>query len=202
MQCRDSNPRPSERESPPITTRPGLPPNEKMFSHWYASGFLQFKIPQVLVIEPVYRIQVPTTLMVHGFAISRYFNAYDVHGLGRADRWSRQQLLRGQVRGLPSARRREWPLANHHFPLHLDRRRPHRLPPSLLRLSGRLHGPLVQHEPHCRLAKRPLDHRAENEIRHSLVSTRQLHLCKLFWGICQHLPTCSTRSQCHKQILE
>ena len=24
---RDSNPRPSERESPPITTRPGLPPN-------------------------------------------------------------------------------------------------------------------------------------------------------------------------------
>ena len=25
IQCRDSNPQPSERESPPITTRPGLP---------------------------------------------------------------------------------------------------------------------------------------------------------------------------------
>ena len=26
IRCRDSNPRPLERESPPITTRPGLPP--------------------------------------------------------------------------------------------------------------------------------------------------------------------------------
>ena len=26
MRCRDSNPQPSEHESPPITTRPGLPP--------------------------------------------------------------------------------------------------------------------------------------------------------------------------------
>ena len=28
IRCRDSNPRPSEHESPPITTRPGLPPLE------------------------------------------------------------------------------------------------------------------------------------------------------------------------------
>ena len=27
LRCRDSNPRPSEHESPPITTRPGLPPS-------------------------------------------------------------------------------------------------------------------------------------------------------------------------------
>ena len=26
LQCRDSNPRPSKHEFPPITTRPGLPP--------------------------------------------------------------------------------------------------------------------------------------------------------------------------------
>ena len=29
IQCRDSNPRPLEHESPPITTRPGLPPKSK-----------------------------------------------------------------------------------------------------------------------------------------------------------------------------
>ena len=30
IRCRDSNPRPMERESIPITTRPGLPPHEVM----------------------------------------------------------------------------------------------------------------------------------------------------------------------------
>ena len=32
IRCRDSNPRPSERESLPITTRPGLPPNSFFFA--------------------------------------------------------------------------------------------------------------------------------------------------------------------------
>ena len=31
MWCRDLNPRPSELESPPITTRPGLPPNLSLY---------------------------------------------------------------------------------------------------------------------------------------------------------------------------
>ena len=31
IRCRDSNPRPSEHESPSITTRPGLPPNFCLF---------------------------------------------------------------------------------------------------------------------------------------------------------------------------
>ena len=36
----DSNPRPSERESPPITTRPGLPPrSDEFLSRWYLQFF-------------------------------------------------------------------------------------------------------------------------------------------------------------------
>ena len=34
LRCRDSNPRPLERESPPIATRPGLPP----LDIWIVSG--------------------------------------------------------------------------------------------------------------------------------------------------------------------
>ena len=35
LRCRDSNPRPLEHESPPKSTRPGLPPNMGMFNWWY-----------------------------------------------------------------------------------------------------------------------------------------------------------------------
>ena len=33
IRCRDSNPRPLDRESPPITTRPGLPPLRYLFKY-------------------------------------------------------------------------------------------------------------------------------------------------------------------------
>ena len=40
IRCRDSNPRPSECESLPITTRPGLPPNNIIFSlSFFEIGF-------------------------------------------------------------------------------------------------------------------------------------------------------------------
>ena len=39
IRCRDSNPRPLERESPPITTRPGLPP----ISIFYILVFCHFE---------------------------------------------------------------------------------------------------------------------------------------------------------------
>ena len=34
IQCSDSNPQPSEHKSPPITTRPGLPPKLAIFVSW------------------------------------------------------------------------------------------------------------------------------------------------------------------------
>ncbi len=44
------------------------------------------------------------------------------HG-GRDDRGRREQPLRRQVRGLPTTRWREWPLADYHLLVHLDRGR-------------------------------------------------------------------------------
>ena len=41
---RDSNPRPLERESPPITTRPGLPPLDLFFLTILINDFLDLKI--------------------------------------------------------------------------------------------------------------------------------------------------------------
>ena len=47
IRCRDSNPRPLERESLPITTRPGLPPLRDTFSYvtqWSALWLHQFRL--------------------------------------------------------------------------------------------------------------------------------------------------------------
>ncbi len=51
------------------------------------------------------------------------FSIWVRHG-GGDDRGRRHQQLYRQVRGLPQARGRERPLANHHLLVYLDRRRP------------------------------------------------------------------------------
>ena len=42
LRCMDSNPRPSEHESPPITTRPGLPPLFLNIFKMRIQGFIPF----------------------------------------------------------------------------------------------------------------------------------------------------------------
>ena len=43
---RDSNPRPLERESPPITTRPGLPPEKlKLLGQWLCLSWSEWLLP-------------------------------------------------------------------------------------------------------------------------------------------------------------
>ena len=42
IRCWDSNSRPLEHESPPITTRPGLPPHNRIISSWSLPGITNF----------------------------------------------------------------------------------------------------------------------------------------------------------------
>ena len=57
IRCWDSNPRPSEYESPPITTRPGLPPNRfdnVKCSFSLSKGQMQYLRSQLVSIRLIY----------------------------------------------------------------------------------------------------------------------------------------------------
>ena len=53
VRCRDSNPQPSKFESPPITTRPGLPPTSKVVCQAGQNSSLPAKIFCLLLIGTV-----------------------------------------------------------------------------------------------------------------------------------------------------
>ena len=64
----------------------------------------------------------------------------------------------------------QWQVANHHFPLHMDRGFVDRLSPLVIFLPGGLHGPLVQHRPDV-TTPRNMEPGTEKKLCHPLVSS-------------------------------
>ena len=79
IRCRDSNPRPFERESPPITTRPGLPPKESLVSKREAdAAYFRAHLPRFKMPFTTVQMESRTTTPVYNSVLA-WFNVRQIN---------------------------------------------------------------------------------------------------------------------------